>query len=158
MVIWIFGQPGAGKTTLANEILSSEEMKMLGPWVHIDGDTIRDVFQNKDYSREGRLINGEFAVNLCKFLSDQAMNVVVSVVTPYKETRQLAADKLEDPLFVELYYNPVSSGRRDLSYMVSDYSHDVMPGQISLNTDTVSVERCLEVVKSIALKSGNDLQ
>ena len=52
-VIWFTGQPGAGKTTLAKELirkLSNEKV------IHIDGDDLRDVLDNKDYSERGRRI------------------------------------------------------------------------------------------------------
>ena len=53
--IWLTGQPGSGKTTLAN--LLFYHLKENSPnksFFNIDGDDLRDLFQNKDYSREGR--------------------------------------------------------------------------------------------------------
>tara|TARA_R100000750_G_C2264999_1_gene65257 strand:- start:295 stop:462 length:168 start_codon:yes stop_codon:yes gene_type:complete len=54
MVIWFTGQPGSGKTTLANSFI---EDKLIGFMkiqpvriVHIDGDDLREIVDNKDYS------------------------------------------------------------------------------------------------------------
>ena len=54
MIVVLFGQPCSGKTTLAKGIL-----KYLGPRYteHIDGDKLRELFANKDFSREGRVRN-----------------------------------------------------------------------------------------------------
>ena len=54
MIIWLTGQPGSGKTTLCNEIISSLTYDKI---INIDGDDIRDVLDNKDYSEKGRRKN-----------------------------------------------------------------------------------------------------
>ena len=53
--IWLTGQPASGKTTLAN-LLMKELSNSNGEksYFNIDGDDLRNLFQNKDYSREGR--------------------------------------------------------------------------------------------------------
>ena len=48
MIIVLFGQPHSGKTTLAKQFPSSRT---------IDGDELRELFANKDYSKEGRIRN-----------------------------------------------------------------------------------------------------
>ena len=50
---WITGLSGAGKTTIGTllyEYLKSKKDNV----VFIDGDKTREVFQNKDYSEDGR--------------------------------------------------------------------------------------------------------
>jgi adenylylsulfate kinase len=54
---WLTGQPGAGKTTLATWL----EAHFAGKGVVIDGDDIRAIFDNKDYSEAGRRKNIELA-------------------------------------------------------------------------------------------------
>ncbi len=49
MIYWLTGQPGAGKTTICNEILDIRDHRIF----HIDGDDLRDLFDNKDYSETG---------------------------------------------------------------------------------------------------------
>ena len=48
MIYWFTGQPGAGKTVLANALKQQLENTF-----HIDGDDLRDIFDNKDYSEAG---------------------------------------------------------------------------------------------------------
>ena len=56
MILWFTGQPGSGKTTLCKEMkiqlqkLNISEEKIF----HIDGDDLRDLINNKDYSEKGR--------------------------------------------------------------------------------------------------------
>ena len=57
MIYWLTGQPGAGKTSLASWIAASFPFKS----EIVDGDDLRDIFQNKDYSEEGRRKNIEKA-------------------------------------------------------------------------------------------------
>ena len=65
MIIWLYGQPGAGKTTLANTLKTYIDA------VHIDGDDIRTLFDNKDYSKEGRIKNLTLANNIVRFLDSK---------------------------------------------------------------------------------------
>jgi adenylylsulfate kinase-like enzyme len=85
MIYWFTGQPGSGKTTLALEL-----MKQLPSTsrVHIDGDDLRDIFVNKDYSETGRRKNIERAQDIAKFLSIKGYSVIVSLVSPYKDQRE----------------------------------------------------------------------
>ena len=56
--IWLTGQPASGKTTLANMLI--DHFNKNGhekDFYNIDGDDLRDLFQNKDYSRKGRFAN-----------------------------------------------------------------------------------------------------
>ena len=53
------GDPGTGKTTLAKSIM---ELRYFSDWFHIDGDDIRELFNNKDYSKEGRIKKGDIVV------------------------------------------------------------------------------------------------
>ena len=54
MIYWFTGQPGAGKTVLATAL--KQEMDNT---FHIDGDDLRAIFDNKDYSETGRRKNIE---------------------------------------------------------------------------------------------------
>ena len=79
-VIWITGQPGSGKTTLAKRFI---EDKLIGLMkiqpvriVHIDGDDLREIVDNKDYSEEGRRENIKLAMNIARFMDDKGFTVI----------------------------------------------------------------------------------
>ena len=57
MVIWFTGQPGSGKTTLAEELITRLNQPNI---IHIDGDEIRKTLARTtadDYSQDGRFRN-----------------------------------------------------------------------------------------------------
>jgi len=83
-VIWLTGQPGAGKTTLAKEMVRRFNNDKV---INIDGDDLRDVLDNKDYSEKGRRKNIEFAINMAKVMESKGYCVLVSLVSPYRDLR-----------------------------------------------------------------------
>ena len=88
MIIWFTGQPGAGKTTLALKLI--EEKKSANPElniVHIDGDNLREITQNFDYSLEGRKKNIENVHTIARFMDFYGALVVISVVAPLRIMR-----------------------------------------------------------------------
>ena len=48
MIYWFTGQPGHGKTVLCNLLKEYIETTYHKKVIHIDGDDIREIFQNKD--------------------------------------------------------------------------------------------------------------
>lgn len=84
MIIWLTGQPGAGKTTLAKLL----EAYFSDQSVIIDGDDLRELLKNTDYSENGRRKNIEYAQNMAKDLYYNEYNVIVSLVSPYKDQRE----------------------------------------------------------------------
>ena len=54
MIIWLTGQPGSGKTTMATKLFEMySDWLQLDNVIHLDGDDVRNVLDNKDYSLEG---------------------------------------------------------------------------------------------------------
>ena len=49
MIILLTGQPGSGKTTLAKNFM--KEFEAFGKFINIDGDDLRAVTSNKNYSK-----------------------------------------------------------------------------------------------------------
>ncbi len=98
MIYWLTGQPAAGKTTLATWIQSSFPNKS----IIVDGDDIREIFVNKDYSEEGRKKNIEKAQILAKFLHHKGFTVIVSLVSPYRSQREEFKSEMGENL-VEIY-------------------------------------------------------
>lgn len=108
MIYWLTGQPGSGKTTLANWIQGSFPTKSM----IIDGDDLRDIFVNKDYSEEGRRKNIERAQILAKFLHYKGYTVIVSLVSPFREQREQFKVEMGDDL-VEIYVHTTNIRGRE---------------------------------------------
>ena len=83
MIYWLTGQPGAGKTTLATWLAAH----FAGKATMVDGDDIRSIFDNKDYSEAGRRKNIELAQNIAKFIHHKGGIAIVSLVSPYIDQR-----------------------------------------------------------------------
>jgi adenylylsulfate kinase len=88
MVIWIIGLSGAGKTTLAKRICVMVREKNI-PVVHIDGDLIRDLFNNDlGYTKADRYLNALRLGKIVSLLAKQEIHVVCSALSLFEDTRQ----------------------------------------------------------------------
>ena len=89
-LFWFTGQPGAGKTEigkLLEEELSNRQSFGAKKVVRIDGDDIRLLYDNRDYSEAGRRANVEFVQKLCQFLIKNDITVIVCMVSPFADQR-----------------------------------------------------------------------
>ena len=121
MILWFTGQPGSGKTTLAKKFIND---KLIGFMkiqpvriVHIDGDDLRDVLDNKDYSEQGRRKNIQFAIDMAKVMDDKGYLVIVSMVSPYRDQRE----KLKMERNIAEFYCHTTKIRGKEDYFVEDY-------------------------------------
>lgn len=115
MIYWFTGQPASGKTTIAkhlNSYLSNTERV-----IHIDGDDLRKIFNNKDYSETGRRRNIERAQDIARFMSEKGYSVVVSLVSPYKDMRDSFK---KDNNVIEIYVHTKDIRGRE-EYHVDNY-------------------------------------
>ena len=131
MIYWFTGQPGHGKTVLSLALKDYLETNYDKQVIHIDGDDLREIFQNKDYSKEGRIKNSTFAQGLAKFCHLKGFDVVVSVVAPYKEVRDTFKQDMGESM-VELYVHTTEVRERD-QFHSPDY---VAPTEQFIDVDT----------------------
>ena len=87
MIYWFTGQPGHGKTTLALALIEHLRTNGTEPF-HVDGDDLRALTANADYSRAGREANIRRAQIIAHYLQNQGRTVVVSLVAPYRDIRE----------------------------------------------------------------------
>lgn len=88
MILWLTGNSGAGKTTLARKLSS-----IIPGSIVVDGDEFRAKTKNRDLSKEGRIKNCLAVGAYAKAQEDGASCVIVSVIAPYRELREkLASD------------------------------------------------------------------
>lgn len=99
-LFWITGLSGAGKTTLGT-LLSDYLRKREKNIVFIDGDIIRKVFQNTDYSEEGRERQSFSNMYLCKMLTEQGIDVVIAVIGMKDSFREWNRENIEN--YIEIY-------------------------------------------------------
>lgn len=115
MIFWFIGQPGAGKTVLGTklvEFLQTEKRNWRKDVFHIDGDVLRELTNNKDYSEQGRVNNIKNAQLISHFIHSSGSDVVVSMVTPYKEIRE-EFKKIIGDNFLEIYVYTTKKRQKD---------------------------------------------
>jgi adenylyl-sulfate kinase len=100
-VIWLTGLPGSGKTTIARGL--EKELKARGLKVEVfDGDEVRkNLSKGLGFSKEDRDTHNKRVVYVCKLLTRNGVNAIVSLISPYRSTRAFAREQL--PKFVEVY-------------------------------------------------------
>jgi len=142
MIIWLTGQPGAGKTTIAKEIVN---LQSSADWINIDGDDIRAIFDNKDYSEQGRRKNIELAQQIALFLHKKGRNVVVSLVSPYKDQRDDFKIKVGENIFEAYVHTTEIRGREN--FHVQNYAPPT-EWFVNVSTDNKTVQECAEQIIS----------
>jgi adenylylsulfate kinase-like enzyme len=134
MIYWFTGQPAAGKTVLGKKLhkfLQTEKRNWRKSVFHVDGDHLREIYQNKDYSEKGRRLNITNAQALVEYLHICECDVVVSLVAPYLDLREYFKDKFGDDI-VEIYVHTTQQRERD-HFHVANYE----PPQINfIDVDT----------------------
>lgn len=138
MVIVLFGQPHSGKSTLANILVEKF------PSENIDGDILRNLFQNKNYSREGRIINLNRASDIAHYINETSeKHVILSLVYPYKEAREYLKSLTNDILWVYLTY---SGERGRENFHVKDFEAPDEKDVLYLDTSKISIEECINAI------------
>jgi adenylylsulfate kinase len=110
-------------------------------FIHIDGDDIRDIFQNKDYSENGRRQNIQRAQDIAQFLNAKGSNVIVSLVSPYKDQRD---NFKQNSNVVEIYVHTDEIRGRE-QFHVQNYEPPT-ENFIEINTTNTTVDECVEKI------------
>ena len=148
MIYWFTGQPGSGKTVLANLL----KEKYLPHAYRIDGDEMRELFKNKDYSMKGRIANIDAAQKIAHYLHNQGKDVIVSLVSPYLDQREEFKDMMEwqlQEIFVHYNIAEIRRGREE--YHVMDFQKPIFD-YLDIDTTLETPEESLaRIVKYLGL-------
>lgn len=147
MIYWFTGQPGHGKTTLAKAMLAHLQGQGEDAF-HVDGDDLRALTTNVDYSKEGREENIRRAQMIAQYLQSKGQTVVVSLVAPYRDLREDFKARAEvKEVFV---HTSEIRGREDKH--AKDYEAPIS-NFIDVDTTSKDVESCLhEVLEAVGMK------
>ena len=149
MIYWFTGQPGSGKTVLADLL----KEKYLPHAYRIDGDEMRELFKNKDYSMKGRIANIDAAQKIAHYLHNQGKDVIVSLVSPYLDQREEFKDMMEwqlQEIFVHYNIAEIRRGREE--YHVMDFQKpifDYLDIDTTFETPKESLTKILDYVKTV---------
>jgi len=106
---------------------------------HIDGDDLRGLVHNVDYSEQGRISNIRMAQSIAMFLDNKGLDVVVSLVAPYRWLRE----EFKVRHTVNEIYLHTTEKRGKEKFFAKDYEP---PQENFLDVDTtnISVEACID--------------
>jgi len=122
-IYWFTGQPAHGKTVLGKklvELLQTEKRNWRKQVFHLDGDDLRELTINKDYSEQGRINNIRNAQMIAEYVSKNGCDVVVSLVAPYRWLREEFKERIGSDNFQEFYVHTTQKRERD-HFKVEDY-------------------------------------
>jgi|TARA_R110000824_G_scaffold156963_2_gene330348 adenylylsulfate kinase-like enzyme len=144
MVYWLTGQPSSGKTVLSNE-LEKELISVGFKPKRIDGDDLRELISNKDYSIKGRVYNVDVAQKIAHYLHNQDEIVIVSLVSPYLDQREEFKEMLGKGI-KEFYIHTSEKRERDC-YHVKGYQKPINNFlDVDTTEDTIE-ESLLKILK-----------
>lgn len=126
MIYWLTGQPGSGKTVIGRKM-----KEYFDDSFHIDGDDLRELFSNKDYSIKGRVENVGTAQRIAHYLHNQGKTVIVSLVSPYIDQREEFKALMGENL-VEIYVHTEDKRGRE-NYFAKAY---IAPKKNFIDIDT----------------------
>ena len=143
MIIMFTGQPNSGKTTLALELVHRlHEIRKDITATIIDGDSLRKITRNVDYSKDGRRKNVKSAINLA-INSDTSSNdyTVVALVSPFRDLRELLKNNSKHTV-KEIYLH---SSRLREGKMV-EYYEPPLNNYLDIDTDKYTIEESIKLI------------
>ena len=103
--IWMSGLSGAGKSTIANA-LEKRLYAMGKKTMLLDGDNVRmGLNSNLGFSDEDRNENIRRIGEIAALFRDAGIITLVSFISPFREMRRVARERVGEGNFVEVYVN-----------------------------------------------------
>ena len=100
ILFWITGFSGSGKTTIAKKILKTI-ISNYGPTILVNGDDLRHIFKLKGYTLNDRKKISKFYCNYAKFITNQKINLIFTVVSMIDEPRIWNRNNISN--YIEIY-------------------------------------------------------
>ena len=136
MILILTGQPNSGKTTLAYAL--KKQLPCAGI---LDGDEIRAILDNKDYSVAGRKRNITTAFLFAKILSNNDITAILALVSPFRELRE---ELKNDPNFnvkeVYLHSSRIREGK------MVNYYEPPLTNYLNIDTDKNTIEQSVKLI------------
>ena len=164
MVIWILGLSGAGKSLLSLE-LKDELKKDFGEFIILDGDVVRRVFGNDlGFSIEERNINASRISKLALFLSQNNINVIVSVLSLFPEWLKWNRENIKEyyEIFIDVPISILKARNRKNIYFLNGKENKNVVGvdinfikpikpdlKISNDFDETSLKKNISLIKNL---------
>ena len=167
-VIWLTGISGSGKTTLG-ERLKEELGKKYGHVEFIDGDLVREFFENDlGYTRKERIFNVKRIAFAAMLVAKNGTNVVVANIAPYYEVRDFIRKHIKN--YIQIYleanigickerdikgiYNQVKVGKIKNVVGVDDVYDEPRKPDLIVDTQNENIEQNFEKIIGFLKEKG----
>ncbi|PEL11290.1 adenylyl-sulfate kinase [Bacillus sp. AFS017336] len=169
-ILWFTGLSASGKSTIANEIAKALFNLNVQQYV-LDGDNIRHGLNNDlGFTDHDRTENIRRIGEVAKLFVDNGQIVLTAFISPFIADRNIVRSLVAQDEFIEVYvecsvetcesrdpkglYKKAKNGEiQNFTGISSPYEAPLNP-EITLNTDKLSVQECVETVLQF-LKSKN---
>jgi adenylylsulfate kinase len=132
----------------------STELRLRGyPSVHLDGEALRDITGNRDYSGEGRITNVRAGQKLAAVLAAQGLIVIASFVSPHRALRE---EFKQGGNVVEIYLH-TDAGRGKEQFFAGAYEPP-LSNFIDIDTTHLSVRDCIERILKLSPAAGQKMK
>ncbi|WP_440875537.1 adenylyl-sulfate kinase [Thalassotalea sp. PLHSN55] len=169
-LLWYTGLSGSGKSTVANAVDALLFERGCHTYL-LDGDNVRHGLNGDlGFSDTDRIENIRRISEVAKLFIDSGMIVSTAFISPFASDRQMAADKLAQGEFIEVYidtpiavceqrdpkglYKMARAGEiKDFTGISSGYDVPQAP-QIHIKTDEKSIRACAEQIVDYLVAQG----
>lgn len=147
-VFWLTGLPGAGKTTIAKELVKLLKNEHL-PVVHIDGDYVREILGNEfSHEIEDREKLAMIYAKLCQHISNSDVHVVCSTVSLFHKVHDWNRNNINGyiEVFIDVPAQTLADRNQKGLYSRAEQGDDVkLPG---VNQEVMLPRNPDEIIKN----------
>lgn len=136
MIIWLTGQPGSGKTTLAQRLKAAGDVDYI-----VDGDQLRAIVE-EPYDERGRHRNVARAQDIALYLNGEGHDVAVALVSPNRAQREWLKQRAD---VLEVYVH-TSDVRGREHYFAANYEPPITDF-LDLDTGVLTEYDCESLIR-----------
>ena len=164
--LWFTGLPLSGKTTIANSVFKELD-KLDIPMERLDSKEIKDVVPNIGYTREDRNKHMYRIGHFIKTLQNNSISTVASFVSPYRESRKVIRQMVQNNIVVYVKTDIETCKKRDYkgayekalrgeyqNFTGVNHSYEEPQyAELVIDTDKLSVEESTTIIVSYIKKN-----
>ena len=157
--IWFTGLPLSGKTTIA-DLVYKELEKLDIPLERIDSKDLREMIPNIGFTREDRNRHMHRVGHLIKTLQNNSISTVASFVSPYRESRKVIREMIQNNIVIYVKANIETCKARDYKGKyekalrgelqnftgINDIYEEPKSAEIVIDTDKYSIEESVQII------------
>lgn len=170
LVLWFTGLSASGKSTIAIELEKYLNQQNLAVYL-LDGDNIRSgINTDLGFSDEDRFENIRRITEVASLFQDAGIITLVAFISPFREMRNSARNKIADGKFIEIYVkadietcikrDPKGLYQKQIPNFTgisSPYEEPIQP-ELILDTMKYSAEECvLQVLEYLQVQANLSL-